>query len=361
MSYLNSFKKLMNSKLKTKKENKDDDEKVITDKLEKKSQNRYHDADQNVVTKSIPETISKNASNATSGTVTGKVDLEPQKDDDPEAKLKELNQRYELLEFYDAPDSLGLETKEIPSFDENQTRKNIESKNTSLYEQKKKETSDDYKKYLLDLEYDEKQANVNAGEKVNQINQLFDEESFAVESQAIKPGLARSSIVLGELSRVENDRANELLDNMENLEKELQSIQTRIDEKTTEYENALENLEIEKAEKIEKEVQEAYEQYRKSADEVIEFNNKVKQLEAEYKIKYEKEKAAFKEDILDLTKYGYDEYRKKLEMSKYNYMVSYLSQFSKDEAFEIFFKNSIFKDLLGSNYEKVVEYLYTRK
>ncbi|MBQ9790488.1 MAG: hypothetical protein IJW24_02715 [Clostridia bacterium] len=366
MSYLNNFKTAIEIKLGSnkKKKNKVDDNDIKSQSSNSELEKEITNQTKNTVRNDAPKTVTK--SNANEETklkqeiVTGKVTLEATPNDNPEEKLQELNDRYELLEFYDAPDSLGLETKEVPVFDEEKVRKNAESQIGKVFEETKNQKQDDYKQALLELDEQKSVAKVNATESEKAINKIFDDETFAVENQAIKRGLARSSIVLGQLSRVESERAESLIENMNNLSSKLNSIEAKIQDKRTELDKALENLDIEKAEKIEESIQKAYEDFQDAYDEVVEFNNNVKKLEAEYKIKYEKEKAAFKEDILELTQYGYDEYRKKLEMSKYNYMVSYLSQFNKDEAFEIFFRNSNFKELLGDNYQKVVDYLYNR-
>ena len=87
----------------------------------------------------------------------------------------------------------------------------------------------------------------------DEINNVFDSEVFAVENQAIKRGLARSSIVLMQLSRVESERAENLTETMRKLESSINSIESKIETKTRELDLAIEALDIEKIDKIEKE------------------------------------------------------------------------------------------------------------
>jgi len=360
MSYLNKFKTLVVKKLKNKKDNEDKvdfiDDEIKTNNLLERSENIINK--NNDITNENMVTNSNQINNNNDNAKNIKINATP--DDDPEEKLKELNDKYELLDFYDAPDSLGLETKVMPEYDEEKIHNEINEKHDNEYKSKVDRTQTKYDediKELIDLGEDKK---VDFNQSKNQINDLYDNEIFNLENQAIKRGLSRSSIVIGELSKIENDRANALYSEYKKLNNDLIEIENKIVAKNTELDSALESLEIEKAEKIDAEIAKVYEDYKNAANEVIEFNNKVKKLEAEYKLDYEKAKAEHKEQILELTKYGYDEYRKRLELSKYNYMVSYLSQFSKNQAYEIFFSNNNFKELLGSNYSKVVDYLYNR-
>ncbi len=372
MAYLNSFRSVINSRLDERKK-KNVDKKTEDDQTDNefkeelnnqpKTNTKIRDQEinqnniQNVVTKESAEDDHKIVIDPSLAL----TEVRAQEKEDPEEKLKELNQKYELLDFYEAPENLRLTEKDVPTFDREKVQEEKTNVLTKEYDQKKKEATEDFKKVLLDLEF-EKDSLAHAAEKEkDEINNVFDSEVFAVENQAIKRGLARSSIVLMQLSRVESERAENLTETMRKLESNINSIESKIETKTRELDLAIEALDIEKIDKIEKEISKAYDEYKKEYDEVIEFNNNVKKLEAEYKIKYEKAKAEHKEDILALSQYGYDEYRKKLDIAKYNYMVSYLSQFDKDQAFEIFFRNSNFKELLGDNYQKIVDYLYSRK
>lgn len=372
MSYLGNFRNQIQIKLKSK----EDEEKKK--ELKNKPENIAKNTDINSVVKSsektttnnetvntpnnvVTKTTTNNDKKGTQNLVTGPADLEATIEDNPEEKLRELQERYELLEFYDVPASLGLETKQVPEYNEQDIRKKLEAELKQKYQDKKTDIDENYAQDLRDLQ-SQKQNIVSSGEQTKkEINSIYDEQSLAVESQAIKRGLARSSIVLGELASVESKRAEELSNNLYDINSRLEKLESEISSIIVGRDNALNNLDIVYADELETELQKSLDDYNKAVEEATKFNNEVKKLEAEYKIKYENAKADYKEHILELSKYGYDEYRTKLNQAKYNYMVSYLNQFDKNEAYNRFIRNSNFRKLLGDEYyQDILDYLNNR-
>lgn len=372
MSYLGNFRNQIQIKLKSK----EDEEKKK--ELKNKPENIAKNTDINSVVKSsektttnnetintpnnvVTKTTTNNDKKGTQNLVTGPADLEATIEDNPEEKLRELQERYELLEFYDVPASLGLETKQVPEYNEQDVRKKLEAELKQKYQDKKTDIDENYAQDLRDLQ-SQKQNIISSGEQTKkEINSIYDEQSLAVESQAIKRGLARSSIVLGELASVESKRAEELSNNLYDINSRLEKLESEISSIIVGRDNALNNLDIVYADELEAELQKSLDDYNKAVEEATKFNNEVKKLEAEYKIKYENAKADYKEHILELSKYGYDEYRTKLNQAKYNYMVSYLNQFDKNEAYNRFIRNSNFRKLLGDEYyQDILDYLNNR-
>ena len=373
MSYLNNFKTELTTRLKNgstnkKKSEEEKDKKDILNNetvtsIKIKPKNEDVDGVANDNSKAVIKTVTENntKNNQKPQTIVSGPVGEASKNDDPVEKLKELEERYELLEFYEVPDSLGLTKKDEPTFDEKEERSKLEAKYDAIYNVNKDKLTNDYKQAVSDLTGKKESYELASKNASESINEVFDSEAKTLENQAIKRGLARSSIILNQLSDVESRRAGELINTMNNLAKNLGKVEEKIAEGKSNLDAALEKLDIEKADKIETELEDIYLEYQDTLNDVIEFNNNVNKLEAEYKIKYEQAKADYKDSILELTQYGYDEYKKKLEMSKYDYMISYLSQFNKDDAFEVFFRNNNFKDLLGEYYyQKIVDYLYSR-
>lgn len=360
MSYLANFKDKINLKLKEK----EDDKKKSSTKELKETQNYSTDnqlqnnnktSNINVVTKANTNSSGSKMKNLNSTGI-----LEATKDDDPIAKLEEIEDRIDYLDFYDVPESLGLQTKDVPEYDEDKVRAEIQ---TELNKKKDDSINKITTNYDSEVGLLKDKKETLTDEKIeNQkiINEIYDNESLKLESQAIKRGLARSSIILGQLANVENKRAIELSDNLNALNSGIAEIENKMADLIKNRDSALENLDIEYAEELENKLQESKNEYKKAVDEVIEFNNQVKKLESEYKMDYENNKLDWKEGVLDLTQYGYDEFRKRIQNAKYDYMVSYLSQFPKSEAISILVSNTNFKDLLGGDYSKVYEYLLSR-
>ena len=264
------------------------------------------------------------------------------------------------LDFYDVPESLGLQTKDVPEYDEDKVRDEIVKDLNNKKDDNINKITTNYDSEVGLLKDKKETLTDEKIENQKIINEIYDNESLKLESQAIKRGLARSSIILGQLANVENNRAIELSDNLNALNSGIAEIESEMADLIKNRDRALENLDIEYAEELENKLQESKNEYKKAVDEVIEFNNQVKKLESEYKMDYENNKLKWKEGVLDLTQYGYDEFRKRIQNAKYDYMISYLSQFPKSEAISILVSNTNFKDLLGGDYSKVYEYLLSR-
>lgn len=359
MSNLYNFKEKILSKLK---EKEDENKKKNINSVTIKNTNNSDDKKtiESVAEKMVTKTDTNNELQKPKTIVSGQYDGTPKKDDDVEEKLKEIDERHSLLEFYDVPDSLDLDTKEMPTFDEAKERGDLEKELTQKYQGKKNILLSDYDNKEKENLESKNKAQKSAQENEIDINRIYDAESLNVESQAIKRGLARSSIVLGQLGRVEGERANTLIDNLNTLNTKLSDLEEDMQKIILNRDNAMSSLDLDYAEELEESLDKKKEEYKKAADEVIEFNNKVKQLEAEYKMEYEKQKAAYKENILEMNEKGYDQYAEIMRQAKYNYMIDYYSLFSKDEAIAKFVANPNLKKLLGDDYLKVYEYLLNR-
>ena len=281
-------------------------------------------------------------------------------DDDPVRKLNEIDEKFDTLELYEAPESLGLETKEVPEFNEEENRKELERLLKDVYDNKRNSELDKYQSSIDNLNSLKADKTNNFISSEKEINKIYDNESFKLKSDAIKRGLARSSIIIENLANVESQRAEKLNDNLVTLNNNLLEIESKINNLNSSLDNALEKLDIDMADELEKQLLKKYAEYEKEYNSAIEFNNQVKQAEAEYKIKYENEKQKFKKSLIENAANGFDEYYAKKRQAKVNYMMAYLDLFDKDMAMELFYRNSAYKDLLGEDYDKIVSYLNSR-
>lgn len=356
MSYLINIKDEINQKLKKKDE--EDRKKSSTPKTivakEIQGNELTQKKDNNVVTNNVTNK-NQNTSN-----ISNIKDNIADVTDNPEEKLRELDEKIEMLDFYEAPESLGLVKKEMPKYNEKEVKDKLIKILTDDKIVKAEELETDFEKQNKKLTDEKDNLSKIKAENESAINEIYDAKGLAVESQAVKRGLARSSIVISQLSKVESDRANELLENMNSINKRVDDIEKDIETLINNRDNALKNLDIEYAEELEDRLEDSKNEYKKAVDDVIEFNNNIDKLEAEYKIKYENAKQDWKDGVIDLNSKGYEGYRKQLENAKYNYMVSYLSMYDKNDALRILTSNDNFKKLLGSDYERVYEYIMNK-
>lgn len=270
------------------------------------------------------------------------------------AELKDIERKYASNDYVDAPDSLGLDKVEVPNKTDDQLKEAAEQSLKEKYDKKKQSTDQGFRKQiesLLETQEKNKEDNLKQQE---QINKNYDDSIKATESQALRRGLARSSIVISQLSALEGGRANDLSQSLKDLEDKLTSAENQIASLEKEQQEALDSLDIEYAMELDEQIEKAREEYQKSVKEAIEFNNNVDKLEAEYKMKLDKQKQDKQETLTELqAKYGSSYTYKKIKDEQFDYLKDYLQSLDKDYALELLLTNNDFKRILSSRYSEM--------
>ena len=176
-------------------------------------------------------------------------------------------------------EDLGLEKLDEIEIDQDKLRQEIYDVKNAETELKKRQLQIDAK----NLESENKIS--DAQDSVNTINSVMDAQKVVAENDLLKRGLARSSIAVMRLGNIEDARAKELIDVQENLSSELSKIESEIMDLNNELDYSLENLDLQLALDVTKELNEKVAELKEKQAEVIEFNNNVSRLEAEYDMK----------------------------------------------------------------------------
>ena len=259
-------------------------------------------------------------------------------------------------EFYrnkaGADDGLGLKELDEPIDD---TREDIEKRVTASadakYDKLKKAEQDKYDESVRASEKSKSQAQNNFAASESKINSYYDASVTAAENQALKRGLARSSIIIGQLDGIEKSRAGELSSSAANLAKTLSDIDANLNSLEAKRNSALESLDLEYASEVQTEIEKAVSDLNKKKQEVIDFNNKVKQLEGEYGLKKEKQKASIKQaenefrlkNGMDVDA-GYDDATR----TKMMYCLEYLNGMKRADALKKLTSDNMFAYYLGN-------------
>ena len=107
---------------------------------------------------------------------------------------------------------------------------------------------------------------------------------------------------------------------------------------------------------LEEEIQKAKDDYQKSVQEAINFNNNVDKLEAEYKLKLDKQKQDKQKTLTELKdKYDTTYTFNKIRDEQFNYLKDYLSELDKDYALSLLLTNREFKSVLGNRYKEMYD------
>lgn len=330
--------------------------KTIKDKLKEKEEdkkNKDSSSIENQKTETINET--QNDSSKTSSSLKDK----PVKDIIED--LKNIYETYQRKDYIDAPDSLGLETKTVQEKNDEDFLNEAKNSLDQKYKTKTKQTSDTFEEKINTAMKKRDEETEKYKSNKQEIDEIYSQSKTNTENQALKRGLARSSIVINQLASIENSKAQELTNLLNDYTKSLEEKELNIEDLTNQKENALKELDIEYALELDEKIADLKNDYEKEKNEVIEFNNQVKKLEAEYQLKLDNEKQDKQTHLNKLEKdYGVDVTQSIISEKQFEYLKAYFDSFDKEYSIALFLNNKEFKDLLKNNYQKMYQYLISR-
>lgn len=182
-------------------------------------------------------------------------------------------------------------------------------------------------------------------------------------NDAIKRGLARSSIIVNKLANFDKAYLNEFA----NIEKNFLQTQTKLNNEMSllqvQKQNALDAFDIAYAVKLSEKINTINEKLLKQEQDVIEYNNKLEQIEKEFETKNQeaRRKAELEAQKANMnyadfvTKNGEYALDALKEKEKYQIAKSYFDSLSKPEALFELENNSYFKNQLKSYYNVLLK------
>ncbi len=273
-------------------------------------------------------------------------------------EAKDIENKYINNDYIDAPDSLGLSKVEVPNMNEDDMKTLAENSLAQKYGDKKENTNQSFSKQIEALLNKQQTSKAESEKKYNQINDIYNKGISQTEEQALKRGLARSSIIIGQISSLEGSRADELVGVLNDLESNLSNIEKQISGLEAEKQTALSNLDIEYAIDLEEKLASIKKDYDKAKQDAIAFNNNVEKLEAEYKLDLEKQKREKQKLLTEYAeKYGVNYTYNLIKDKQYDHFKNYFDSIDKDKALDILLTNDEFKVLLGNKYSQMYKYL----
>lgn len=273
-------------------------------------------------------------------------------------KAREIETNYKSGNYLDAPSSLNLERVSVPEMTEEEISSKAKNEVGEKYNSSKEKSNQSFQNKIDELLENNKNLYSTNQENQEKINSYYDSSKKETENQALKRGLARSSIIIGELATIEGSRANELSKLLETFQTTLNKNQEKIQQYQTQKEQAIDELNIKEALEIEEKISSLTEEYEKAKKEAIEFNNNIEKIEAEYKLDYEKQKIQTQQDALKLDKtYNKNYIEKEMKLKQYNYLKDYLDSLDPSEALNILLTNKEFKSILQENYSKLYRHI----
>lgn len=273
----------------------------------------------------------------------------------PLGELEKIDEFYKNKKEQEFKPNLGLEELEMPTQTEQDTIKGATLDMDSKYAKLKQNELDEFERNSALKEQQKEIAKEYASANETKVNKIYDASVVSAENQALKRGLARSSIIIGQLDGIEKGRAQELSKVATDLTQELSNLDQELASLNTKKDNALEILDIDYASELQGEIEKRLTELDKKKKEITEFNNKVKQLEGDYQMdrnkelhKQEMDNAEFKQ------KYGQSASNSDEQASvKMMYMMDYLNKMPRNDALKKLTSDSMFAYYLGDKYMEV--------
>lgn len=171
------------------------------------------------------------------------------------------------------------------------------------------------------------------------------------KQDAVKRGLARSSIVINVLDAFNQNMIDEYNKINEEISSKIQNLTTQKTLLDEQKQNALNSFDISYALKLSNKIDEINEKLKEQEQKVIEYNNQIAEKEAEYKSKQTDKSLTYAKYIQS---YGKDGINVLKQDEKFTLAKNYLDGLTKEEALSELENNKVFASELGpSNYTKL--------
>ena len=207
-----------------------------------------------------------------------------------------------------------------------------------------------------------------AGKKQQEIDAHYDAAKQDSSNDALRRGLARSSVIINKLNALENNKAQAKTDVSQNLFDSISQIDGKLAELETARLNALDDFDIVYAAKLGAEIQKLTGERQDRLDQVVQYNNALKAAEAQYGLDYAKTDSSLNKDVFNQSAaIAENDLIAKIQESvydqKYGAVSSYLSGMSASDAVkDLTDRKDFYVAQLGkNNYEKMLAEQRARK
>ena len=270
-------------------------------------------------------------------------------------EFKQIDKKFSSLD----DSELNLEKKSFEKLSDEQIKQQAENNLFDYKQSSIQNINDEYATKTDDIDQNIKQTEQSAISQKNEAKQLYSSLKQDAAKDAVKRGLARSSIVINILDAFDQGMIEEYNKINQEISTKIDSLNSKKQLLDEQKQNALNAFDISYAVKLSNKIDEINKELNEQEQKVIEYNNQIAQKEAEYEAKR-------KQNALDYAEYiqknGTDTIVQLKREEKYNLAKEYLMSLSKDEALDELSNNKIFSSELGpTNYSKLKVYIMGRE
>lgn len=281
-------------------------------------------------------------------------------------KLKEVNNIFSVNETENLPNSPTFERLKDIEIDNEKIKQDAEEELNNYKNNSISNIENEFTNKENELKSNIENLKETASNTKNEISNSFADLKEKASNDALRRGLARSSIVINTLDAFNNKEIETYNKIDKELSNNINAINFELNALSSSYEDALNNFDIDYASKLKEKIDSTTEKLKKQQEEVIKYNNEIAEKEAEFNTKlFElgeevKDKNFEKnQDVIELYgKYGTMVVEKYKSNRMYDIALNYFSGINKDDALNELSNNSEFKILLGdANYQKLINTL----
>lgn len=280
-----------------------------------------------------------------------------------ESQFSEIDSKYDSSNESSKIDSdLSLTRLNDVNIDDDEISKVAKDSLQEYYSTNVNKINTDSNSEKQNLESSKETKTSSAGDLKNTIEQTYAGVKEDASNDALKRGLARSSIIINKLEAFDNSKINEINEIDKKLTEDIDAINFQIDALETQKESALNEFNITYASKLNTKISELKDDLTEKQKEVTKYNNEIAQIEADY----EKEKAKFNNDANSddfsksmeinefIAKYGLPTLSALKNNEKYESALSYFNTLDKATALSLIQNNASLKTQLGNYYNQLV-------
>lgn len=156
----------------------------------------------------------------------------------------------------------------------------------SKYKQKKDSLTDLTTEKKNDFLSAIERAKENSQREKIEVNDSFEKAKQSVENNALKRGMARSSVVVNEVGQLERQKNSQLGEVDRELTEKIEGINSQINSLEAELSQSIKDLDMEKAVELNEKITALKEERKAKQDEVIKYNNSINETETKYNNSY---------------------------------------------------------------------------
>ncbi len=288
--------------------------------------------------------------------------------DDLFKKFDDIDSKFDFKQEQTSDGKLSLARKEFERPTDEQIKESAENSLFDFKDSSLKKIENDFQTGSKKIDDNLSVLGDTKQKQQESLKKAYADVKESASNDAIKRGLARSSIIVNKLAKYDSA----LLDEYSKIEKSYNDEVVKLNNQKSQLEvqrqNALDGFDIAYAVKLSEKISSLNTELDKKQSEIIEYNNKMEKLEQEYLQDQQKltdnKNEAIRDDnqkLLDYyTKYG-EKYVEKLKQEqKFGLAKEYLDSLPKQEALNFLETNTKFKSNFPTYYTKLYNYTYGR-